>query len=123
MKHYIPELPDHIISRDCYTVDGERVCYVWALSDRGAEIIGNQYATAEKIMRLKKCGRSTAYRLIASVPKRYWITDARDPNRPRCFSALPLSLVRKHKVQPVGNPNWRSGIYQQGLRARRKKPH
>lgn len=119
--NHIPQLPTNIINRDCYTIDGERVRYMWILSDRGAEIIGNQFATAQDIMRVKKCSRTTAYRLIASEPKRYWITDTRNPDKPHCLSALPLRLVHKAKVQPVGNPNWRSGIYQQGLRGRRKK--
>lgn len=120
MKHHIPEMPEHVISRDCYRVNGDKVCYIWILSDRGAEIIGNQYVTARDIMKLKSCGRSTAYRMIAGVPKRYWITDSRDATKPRCYSALPLAVVQRMKVLPVGNPNWRSGIYQQSLRHRRK---
>lgn len=112
-KYCIPQPPSTARGRHIYTQSGEKVCFIWVFDDEGREIFENHYGTARDIMTVKGCSQATAYRLIASEPKRYWLTDMRNRDRPKCYSVLPWSLIRKAKINPLGNPGWHSGPYQQ----------
>lgn len=119
LRYGIPTPPAHALHHHAYELNGMLVCYIWVFDDEGARIIENQYVSARKMMSALGCSQATAYRLLAAENKRYWVADLRDKDKPRCYSALPRRRLSQLEVQPVGNPGWRSGIYQQGMRRRR----
>ena len=108
----IPQPPCTARGHHVYKQTGDRVCYIWVLDAEGWRVIDNQYATAKTIMKLKKCSQATAYRIIASLPKRYWLIDM--SKRPHsCISVLPVQMLKRIEILPIGNPSWRNGLYQQ----------
>lgn len=120
LKYGIPNPPSRAAGHHAFMQDGTQVCYAWIMDEEGARIIENQFVSAQEIKKELSCSQATAYRVISRFKKRYWVADLRDEKKPRCYSALPRRLLASVEIQPVGNPGWRSGIYQQGMRLRRK---
>ncbi len=103
-------------------IDSPKARYIWVYTDEGALAIDTQYANAQGVARLTGVSRATAYRIMQRLP-RYWLSDVRDPEAPKCFSVVKRSDLDRVTIYPKGNPNFASGIYQQNLarRLRRKK--
>lgn len=122
-KITIPTPPYHGKSCHRITQEGLLVGYIWIFTDKGAETIETQYATAKQIQEALGVSRATAYRIIKRHTKRYWLSDCRDTEKPSCYSVIPREALKHITIYPVGNPNFSSGIYQQDLarRLRRKK--
>lgn len=117
----VPTPPIHTEGTHAIVENGLYVCHIWAFDAVGVGEIETQYKQAEAIMKELQVSRSTAYRMIHSVPKRYWYTDMSNPERPTVRSVLPKETVQALEVRPRGNPNLRSGIYQQEIARRRRK--
>ncbi|MBQ2928670.1 MAG: hypothetical protein IJD99_00470 [Clostridia bacterium] len=120
----IPQPPHHGGKAHSLIQEGIHVAYIWVFSDRGLGTIETQYANARQIMKRLGVSRATAYRIIKRQHKRYWLCDMRPTERERCYSVLPVEVLQRINVLPVGNPNFTNGIYQQGIarRLRRKRP-
>ncbi len=103
-------------------IDSPKARFIWVYTDEGALAIDTQYANAQGVARLTGVSRATAYRIMARLP-RYWLSDVRDPDAPRCYSVVKRSDLATVRLYPIGNPNFASGTYQQELarRMRRKK--
>ena len=123
-KNQLPRPPIRV-GRDtqCHVVGGDRVVHAWIFTDTGVGIIETQYWTAVHLQDRLGVSRATAYRIIAKQPVRYWVIDYRDEANPKCRCAIPATLAETITPNTVGNPNFRSGIYQQEIarRLRRKK--
>lgn len=119
-RYGIPEPPAHANHHHAFQQNSFSACYIWVFDDEGARIIETQYAQVREVMTEKRCARSTAYRLIAAQGRRYWVSDCRDPQNPRCYTVIPRRVLRGLQVLPVGNPLWHSGHYQRRLRLRHR---
>lgn len=117
----IPRIPSHGPNVQSIVQEGTKVGYIWILTDKGAGTIETQYASAPQIMEALGVSRATAYRIIARHPKRYWCSDTRDADAPRCYSVIPREALDAVTVLPLGNPNFANGIYQQDIARRRRK--
>lgn len=115
----IPEPPHHSSNSQCIIQEGLVAGYIWIFTDKGAETIATQYANAEEIQEALQVSRATAYRIIQRQAKRYWCSDVRDAEHPRCYSVIPRKALEAVSVQGIGNPNFTNGIYQQGIARRR----
>lgn len=116
----IPRVPNHIKGTHSIIREGTSVGYIWILTDQGAATIETQYANAVQIMEALGVSRATAYRIIQRHEKRYWCSDTRDADNPRCYSVIPRKALDDVTVNPLGNPNFCNGIYQQSIARRRK---
>ena len=101
--------------------DSPLLCYIWLQNPALRATIETQYVNADRIRALKGCARSTAYRIIKRFTKRYWLIDMTDPEAPSCCAVLPVELLKDVEIKPVGNPNFRSGIYQQSIALKRHR--
>ena len=120
MKIKVPQPPRHGPGLHAIEQKGLTVTHIWALDKVGADRCETLYATAAAIARLKGVSRATAYRIIAKSARRYWYVDmSQEPAR--VWSVLPVEAVRAYQPAPEGNPNFRSGIYQQEIARRRRK--
>lgn len=119
----VPTPPYHTPNTHAEEHIGNAVGYIWIYTDTGAATIETQYKNAEQIQQALGVSRATAYRIIARHPKRYWCSDCRDADKPRCFCVVPTKVMEDYVKQPVGNPNFSNGIYQQTIarRLRRKR--
>lgn len=114
----VPTPPSHNSSMHNVIQDGITACHLWAFDDKGLAAIETQYGNCQAIQDQLGVSRATAYRIINRHHKRYWLTDYRDADHPKVYSVLPKSVVEQVTVYPVGNPNFHSGIYQQGIARR-----
>lgn len=117
----IPTPPRHSPTTHAIEQRGLYVCYLWAFDGEGAAQIESQYSKARDIMRMKGVSQATAYRIIARHTRRYWYVDM-SSTPARVWAVLPTEIVQQHNPAPRGNPNLRSGIYQQDIAKRRRNP-
>lgn len=117
----IPTPPRHSPGTHAIEQRGLYVCHIWAFDEEGAERIESQYSKARDIMRIKGVSQATAYRLIARHARRYWYVDM-SKTPARVWAVLPAEDVQAYDPAPRGNPNLRSGIYQQEIARRRRSP-
>ncbi len=120
-KSSIPQLPIHRHMGSYYIQEGILEGYIWILDDKGARAIETQYANAQQIRDELGVSRATAYRIIAKQKKRYWCSDVRESEKPRCYSVIPREALKHITVLPQGNPNFSSGIYQQRIARKRSR--
>lgn len=121
MRIKVPTPPSHGPHVHSMEQNGVTVCHIWIFSDKGASAIETQYKNAAQISAALGVSRATAYRIIQRHGKRYWCADMRDENNPKVYSVLPWAEVSKAQIHPVGNPNFRDGIYQQHIALRRAR--
>ena len=100
---------------------GITVGYIWIFTDQGARTIESQYKNAQQLQELLGISRATAYRLINRHKKRYWCSDVRDAENPRCYMVFPVKALNSITIYPVGNPNFANGVYQQHNARRPRK--
>lgn len=119
----IPTPPSHNKGTHAIEQIGAVVGYIWIFTNKGAATIETQYKNAQQIQEYLGVSRATAYRLIKKHPVRYWCSDCRDAESPKCYCVLPTKALDAMTIYPVGNPNFANGIYQQNIarRLRRKK--
>lgn len=117
----LPTPPSHGSNIHAAEQNGLHVCHIWIFDDKGAAAIATQHGNAEQIARTLGVSRATAYRIMQRHGKRYWCIDLRDEDNPKCCCVLPYSSLSDVTIHPVGNPNFRSGIYQQRIALRRRR--
>lgn len=106
-----------INTRDTYIWDSPKARYIWIYTDEGALTIDTQYVNAQGVARLAGVSRATAYRIMRKLP-RWWVSDVRDPDAPKCCSMVRRADLGQVRIYPRGNPNFASGIYQHDLARR-----
>ena len=116
----VPQPPRHGPLTRALVQEGMRVSYIWLLKEAVRATIESQYATAEQIAKIKGVSMATAYRIINRVEKRYWLCDMTDEEHPKVFSVLPMDVVKAVEIKPIGNPNFKNGIYQQTIALKRR---
>ena len=122
-RNCIPRPPETYGTRSMIIQDGLVVSHIWVFDAAALATIETHYATAQQIAERIGCSRATAYRIIKRHEKRYWLCDLRPNEAERCVSVLPLDVLDSVQLLPLGNPNFRSGIYQQDIALRRRRVH
>ena len=122
-RNCIPRPPQTYSPRSMIIQEGLLVSHIWVFDAAALATIETQYATAQQIAERIGCSRATAYRIIKRHAKRYWLCDLRPNESERCVSVLPLDVLNSVQLLPLGNPNFRSGIYQQDIALRRRRVH